>query len=187
MSATCLASSSCDSSLGCIRLRVSTTDWSLTSQEMFSWIFFLVASLVRKSFRIDIVEMLSDLKVPIPLKIWLIYYWVNKNLVLPWNIHRWGWCQERLKWRWWWQCHPLEPCHSLQADRMTPRSVSLPRRTVPSMWEHCDSSLDHRCESSCVNWKLKAVINIKLHKAYYTLQLLHWLYFQNNHLFIYLF
>ena len=34
----------------------------LTSQDMSSWIFFLVASLVRKSFRIEMVDMLSDLK-----------------------------------------------------------------------------------------------------------------------------
>ena len=39
---------------------------SNTSQEMSSWIFFLVASLVRKSLRIEIVEMLSDLKSALP-------------------------------------------------------------------------------------------------------------------------
>ena len=39
---------------------------SNTSQEMSSWIFFFVASLVRKSLRIEIVEMLSDLKSALP-------------------------------------------------------------------------------------------------------------------------
>ena len=34
---------------------------SNTSQEISSWIFFFVASFVRKSLRIEIVEMLSDL------------------------------------------------------------------------------------------------------------------------------
>ena len=40
----------------------------ITSQEMSSCIFFLVASLVKKSLRMEIVEMLSDLNSALPLE-----------------------------------------------------------------------------------------------------------------------
>jgi hypothetical protein len=40
--------------------------YNITLQLISSWIFFLVASLVRKSFRMEMVEMLSDLNSPSP-------------------------------------------------------------------------------------------------------------------------
>ena len=61
-----LANMSCWSSLGSSRCNVCTIESSLNSYCMFRVIFFRVASLLIKSFRIEIVEMLSEWKMTSP-------------------------------------------------------------------------------------------------------------------------